>query len=596
MWLILLGGTFAFLVFRSWRRWPHVLVDYGLQLYTPWQLSEGKVLYRDVAYLAGGPLSQYFHALMFTVFGVSFSTLIYTSLAVLVGFVLLLYRLFARAADEFTAFLVCLVTLGGFAFSQVIGTGNYNYVTPYTYEAFHGLVLSVVALGCLWRWIEAKKDVWAWTAGVCAGGVFLTKPDLFLALAAALAVAVLIARAQGGEGRPRGFRWLWLLVMGLASPSVLFVVYYSAVWNFKEGLKAVVAAWLPLLTTSAAENLYYRHGMGLDQPLFNLEGIALSTLGLLVALAFLAVCARFLNRNKLASLALGALLMVALYWVYERVNWGMCGWVFWPTVLFGAGYAGWRWWGSRHTPEGVVWVFPLLWSVFALGLMPKMGLFTRITHYGFYLGMPAAVFVVYELSWLLPRELERFQVNTKIFRVLAAAFLAVGLLQLTRQSEKFYALKYLPVGSGGDRILTPDQNHDAYGIGTKLVLAWLQYHTSPTNTLAVLPEGNMINYLSRLPNPTPYTVFSLPEVRAFGETNMLKALEAHSPDYVVVVHRDASEYGVKFFGQDPAYGYEIMQWVRTNYSAVRLIGHEPLQTNLFGIKIMRRNGLPAKSG
>src|ERR1041384_1617197 len=147
LWLLVLG----LLAHATWRRWPDVSVDYGLQLYTPWQLASGKVLYRDVMYLAGGPLSQYFHAVMFRLGGVSFTTLIATNLAVLAFFLILLQWLFLRAADALTAAAVCLSTLAGFAFAQYGEIGNYNFITPYTYEAFHGLVLSVAAIAALWK-------------------------------------------------------------------------------------------------------------------------------------------------------------------------------------------------------------------------------------------------------------------------------------------------------------------------------------------------------------------------------------------------------------------------------------------------------------
>ena len=40
----------------TWGTWPDVLVDFGGELYVPWRLAEGDVLYRDVAYFTG-PLS-----------------------------------------------------------------------------------------------------------------------------------------------------------------------------------------------------------------------------------------------------------------------------------------------------------------------------------------------------------------------------------------------------------------------------------------------------------------------------------------------------------------------------------------------------------
>jgi len=71
-----IGAVFAMLAFKTWRRWPDLVIDFGAQLYMPWQISTGAMLYRDVHYLAGGPLSQYYHALLFKIFGVSFLTLV----------------------------------------------------------------------------------------------------------------------------------------------------------------------------------------------------------------------------------------------------------------------------------------------------------------------------------------------------------------------------------------------------------------------------------------------------------------------------------------------------------------------------------------
>jgi hypothetical protein len=55
------------------------------------------------------------------------------------------------------------------------------------------------------------------------------------------------------------------------------------------------------------------------------------------------------------------------------------------------------------------------------------------------------------------------------------------------------------------------------------------------------------------------------------------------------MHCESGEYGVRYFGLERGYGRDIMQWVRTNYSPVWLIGHEPLQTNIFGIRILKKN-------
>ena len=65
--VVLVGMTAGWLAI-SWRKWPDVIVDFGRELYIPWRLSEGAVLYRDVDDVYG-PLSQYFNAGLFRLFG-----------------------------------------------------------------------------------------------------------------------------------------------------------------------------------------------------------------------------------------------------------------------------------------------------------------------------------------------------------------------------------------------------------------------------------------------------------------------------------------------------------------------------------------------
>ena len=88
--------VFAALTAWSWRRWPDVLVDFGRELYVAWRLSEGDVLYRDVASFYG-PLSPYVNALWFRVFGPGLVTLAWLNLALAAAVAAGLYALVRRA-------------------------------------------------------------------------------------------------------------------------------------------------------------------------------------------------------------------------------------------------------------------------------------------------------------------------------------------------------------------------------------------------------------------------------------------------------------------------------------------------------------------
>jgi len=92
--LTLHAVTFVALMLWSWRKWADPLVDFGRELYVPWQLANGKVLYRDIAHFFG-PFSQYLNALWFRLFGVSLTTLIFSNLTILATTVTGIHYLFA---------------------------------------------------------------------------------------------------------------------------------------------------------------------------------------------------------------------------------------------------------------------------------------------------------------------------------------------------------------------------------------------------------------------------------------------------------------------------------------------------------------------
>ena len=98
----------------------------------------------------------------------------------------------------------------------------------------------------------------------------------------------------------------------------------------------------------------------------------------------------------------------------------------------------------------------------------------------------------------------------------------------------------------------------------------------------------MINYLSRRVNPTSCLDWSPNALVAFGQAGMTAAFEKNPPDYVCLVTRDTAEFGVGPFGHSRDYGRELMQWIEENYQPVYLIGHEPFQSGLFGIEILKR--------
>jgi hypothetical protein len=580
----------------TWRKWPDVLTDFGAQLYLPWQLSMGRVLYLEVPYLTGGPLSQYYHALLFKLFGVSLLTLVISNLVLAAGLLVLVYRRFLTASDAWTATTICLGITLTFAFNQYSDIGNFNFITPYCHEIWHGLVLSILTIALLSSWVEKGRIKYAAAAGFCSGLVFLTKAEIFAALTIAATGAFVLFWLATKQARV-----LWQSVAGFlfaaSAPVLGFALYFHRFEDWKDSFRSAAFAWVPLLHSSASNNPFYKWCMGLDAPGYNLR--VMLTHFLIVALV-VGLCAVLFRRNMDKSInRLGAIVLVAtILALASGFDWVDCGR---SLPLLGLALCGAlcvqireslnETGGPEKTKRSMILVFPLLWGLFGLALLVKLGLYSRIWHYGFALAMPAFAGAIFLVLWLLPRLLERFGVRPLLFRGAIWLVLMLGILRLFVQSEQVYQTKTVAVGHGSDQILGFKESINPTPKAINSALEWLATNAPPEATLAVLPEGVMVNYLARRTNPAGYFIWNPVELSFFGQTNMAKAFQDHAPDFIMLIHRDTAEFGVKYFGQEARFGLDLMQWISQNYTPVCLIGNEPLRNVLFGIKILRRNPL-----
>jgi hypothetical protein len=223
-----LFGLAIFFVATSWRKWPDPLIDFGAQLYTAWQLSQGAVLHRDVATLYG-PLSHYFNAALFCVFGPGLIVLAIANLVIFSGLLITIYMLIRRAWGIAAALVSSAIFISVFGFSHLVYGGNYNYVTPYSHETTHGML--IVALLCLvlLHWIDHHTSRSTFLAGFLFGLTTLLKPEFILAGAIITAVAALVRWRNGGRLQSREL-FAWIIAALL--PTALFAIYFVRVMPY----------------------------------------------------------------------------------------------------------------------------------------------------------------------------------------------------------------------------------------------------------------------------------------------------------------------------------------------------------------------------
>ncbi len=587
--LILLVG--AAMLRWSWLTWPDVLIDFGRELYVPWRLSLGEALYRDLAYF-NPPLSPYLNALWFSWFGVGIQTVVFCNLAILAGIVALLYTLLSAISDRWSATIACLVFLLLFAFGQLVLSGNYNFICPYSHEMTHGLFLSLVGFWWFFRFLRSGQRIFLAAAGLSLGGVFLTKAEVFLATALALAAGLALRWMLRRPGRKRVGQET-VMVIGMAGiPPLIAWVFLCQAMPPDVALKGILGPW-PFIVHGQVQSLtFYRRlagfsGFGANLKLLICWTACYAAAGLVLASLSLGV-RRFRARIMMWAGIVSGVIAVSLFeWSRQAFPGNLIfeGFRPLPLVMGILGVSCLRRVLRERGREGqqASGILRVLLIVWAGALLAKMLFNVHIYQYGFALAMPATLLLVLAVVTWVPQALEARQGQGQIFRVTGVALLLILVMGNLGVVALFFEEKTYRVAAGADSFLASSDR----ATEVQELVAYLGEQGTGRETLVVLPEGVIVNYLTRRINPTPYSNFLPPEVLMFGEERIVAALREAPPDYVAIIHRDTQEYGFPFFGRD--YGQKIDEWISAHYDEVRLIGARPLRGNQFGILLLRRD-------
>ena len=197
---LLVGGVLAWHGFGASADWR---IDYGRELYVPWRLVDGEALTRDLAYF-NGPLSPYWNALWFLVFGVSIRVQAIANLLVIAATTVVIWTLGRRLGGRWTALAAAVGWLPMLAFQHQGDLGNFNWLAPYSHEMPHGIALALATMLGFARYLERPSAGRAALVGLGAGLVALTKPEITLATGAGLAVGIggLWWTSRGGPADP----------------------------------------------------------------------------------------------------------------------------------------------------------------------------------------------------------------------------------------------------------------------------------------------------------------------------------------------------------------------------------------------------------
>lgn len=584
-----LAGAGIFMASISWLKWPDLLVDFGEQIYVAWQLSEGKVLYKDMAYLYG-PFSGYLHALVFKLFGPGILTLALFNIFITTGLSFIIYFLIKNSSDQLTAIFCTLAFLTLFAFGQYSGGSNFNFICSYVYELPHGVALSLLTLYLFSKYVGRPTLPKLAAVFISLGLVFLTKPEVFLAIAIAIPVGTALSFHFQSLDKTLWVRNILVCLGSFLVPSFLFFLYLSAHLPAGQALSYIISPWTYVQNPSNILLPLYQWVLGFNAIGANLIKLLTYILLWTAIIGSLTIINRYLNKTKYSSRAISVslilLLSALLNLLIKYFHLLELGRPLPPFLLI----LGIYYLNSMFRKKGsdkIGLLIQFTFTLFSFVLLFKIILNAHIYHYGFALALPGTLVFIRWALYEYPSYKKIFPGPSQFYRNTIKIFCLIIIANHIWLNYQIQQAKTYPVGSGRDILLDYSPELEPRGPIVSSALKYIQDNIEPGEGIATLPFGNMINYMTRHANPLRAHTFNPVEADIYGEERYLEEIKMISPKYILILDIDSSILGARYLGQD--YAKDIYRWMQENYILQKQFGEFPSSGRGFGILILKRN-------
>uniref|UniRef100_I2Q3D0 Uncharacterized protein n=1 Tax=Desulfovibrio sp. U5L TaxID=596152 RepID=I2Q3D0_9BACT len=568
-------------------RWGSLNVDFGSELYVPWQILQGRILYRDMVYLTG-PLSPYLNALFFKIFGQSIATLQTINLCIALLFSYFAWRIVSRLSDRIVATFSILLFFLLSVFSADYQTAIFSFIAPYSHEITHGLFIGFVSLFLVSRHLDNPSGLGSFLLGLCVGAALLTKPEIALAVTVSSTVGL-------GLSLSRTLPPVRTYVLQFSFFSAGALVVFGAALAFLstrqppwDALAGMTRMWRMVLDPRITGNIFYRHVMGTADLPQNLKAILFSgavNAGIAIVILF---CGRigkiFSRRNQLLCYAciLSLALFLATFLEYSRqclyaIRWANA----WPFLVTGTcGFLFFRTMTRIHIPqENKKLILLFVLSLFSFILLLKIFFFAQFFHYGNFLLVPTLFLYCILFLYYLPLFFKNNPVARRSAILGGLAVIAIVVYPRVQMTNLRLASYSQSIHADRETVFW-----DGQAVAAQQLVDTLQEHKKPNETLAVLPEGAMFNFLTKRPNPTPYINLMPPEWMTFGGDAIMAAYDKTPPDWIACISTQVIVYGVdSFFGD---YGKPLADFINAKYDLFKAV-----EANGFSATLYRRKNV-----
>ncbi|MBF0152527.1 MAG: hypothetical protein HQL64_02165 [Magnetococcales bacterium] len=568
------GLIFIALTATTWLRWADPVMDFGRELYYPWQILHGKILQRDL-YQIFGPFSDYFNALWMAIGGETAHTLFIVNLILAACATFVILSLFGTWLGWLPGFLAALGFMVLGVFSHTLKLNSFNFIAPYGHAATHGFIVALTALTALLSYVRRGNTAGLYVAALLTGICFLIKPEYFLALVVSGSAVALGMAACYPLRWQDSLRHAMGVLLTFFLPSLLFFGYFLTVLPLDSALQAVGGAWMFLKSGYVVSSYFQKTISGINHLERNLF-LALFSAAILLGWT---LTTYWVSRVKVHALPTLLICFIALTWPLLFVL--RHGWSFFSVVLVPRGLMiftcltlvliafGYRMARTDHKTREPMF-FMGIWSIFSLTLLLRKFFDTTLTGYGFVLVTPAFLGFIGLLTGMIPLWMTHrgdFG-RAKMTRGIHTAFVVFVVAGVWHCSQAYHQRTTYEIGTGNNRMLALPPSIYLGSLVHAHVAHWARQQLRSGETLVAIPDGLIFNFFYQAINPTRVYSFLPSDLAWKGENYFIEEIQRGRPRYILFWSRPTEEYGYPFMGSPNGFGLGIIAWLKQNYRPV----------------------------
>ncbi len=528
----------------KWGWFGSLFVDCGREAYLPELILDGKILFKDI-FAMYAPLPYQINACVYKIFGGSFNVLQGIGVSIVFLAVLCLYRICRFFINSFYSAAICIILISQFF---TINTHCMNYIFPYAYAMTYAVLFFLASAMFTMYFIDKNKPLYSYLASLTLGASLACKPEFTLCYLAFL-TALVYKRINF---KTILFNILFYMLPSILSWGILFLQGLS-ITDFQNYM-SFLNNFFATEEQQFFQNICFQNPLKFYVLAKYLEAFSFIFLYSALHVFLLTMYDRY--NNKLTRQIQKKILFLFLGLILCAINFqfGVIVWEHFQLKLF-------SWICFALFPLSAYLIYKLKKqfdnTTFMLLILSLFGIlacyrlkFNLLAAYSLYIvSLPAAVIFIYFISTVKNNIVKK---SVIIFLILASFFNTLHLYKLYRRGK-------VPITTSKGILYASKYETNTL----QTALNYIYKNTKEDNTVLMLPEGCIINFITKRPTNTKLYHLIPNHIAALGESNVVQEFQTNPPDFIMLNNVNYGMYGKPFICKD--FGLNICKFIYENY-------------------------------